>query len=155
VISPEGCASILWRSPERARTAAAAMRITAPEQVLLGVVDQVVPEPAGGAQRDPAVTGRRLREAITGQLERLSAVPVDELLATRYSRYRDLGAYRTVEGVAGVHVPERPSLAGRLRQLLDAGVGRIGAPAEAVSGARSADSQVDEAAYDAPLREDV
>jgi acetyl-CoA carboxylase carboxyl transferase beta subunit/acetyl-CoA carboxylase carboxyl transferase alpha subunit len=155
VISPEGCASILWRSPERARTAAAAMRITAPEQVLLGVVDEVVPEPAGGAQRDPAVTGRRLREAIAGQLERLSAAPVDELLAARYRRYRDLGAYRTVEGVAGVHVPDRPSLAGRLRQLLDAGVGRIGGPAEAVSGARSAGSQADEAAYDAPLREDV
>jgi acetyl-CoA carboxylase carboxyl transferase alpha subunit len=155
VISPEGCASILWRSPERARTAAAAMRITAAEQVLLGVVDEVVPEPAGGAQRDPAVTARRLREAIMAQLERLTAVPLDELLAARYRRYRELGAYRTVEGVAGVHVPERPSLAGRLRQLLDAGVGRIGAPAEAVTGARSGGPPADEAAYDAPLREDV
>jgi enoyl-CoA hydratase/carnithine racemase len=155
VISPEGCASILWRSPERARAAAAAMRITAPEQILLGVVDEVVPEPTGGAQRDPAVTARRLREAIMAQLERLTAVPLDELLAARYRRYRELGAYRTVEGVAGVHVPERPSLAGRLRQLLDAGVGRIGSPAEAGSGARSAGPQTDEAAYDAPLREDV
>jgi acetyl-CoA carboxylase carboxyl transferase subunit beta len=155
VISPEGCASILWRSPERARAAAAAMRITAPEQVLLGVVDEVVPEPAGGAQRDPAVASRRLREAITAQLERLTAVPLEELLEARYRRYRELGAYRTVEGVAGVHVPERPSLAGRLRQLLDAGVGRIAAPAEAVTGSRSGGASADEAAYDAPLREDV
>jgi acetyl-CoA carboxylase carboxyl transferase beta subunit/acetyl-CoA carboxylase carboxyl transferase alpha subunit len=155
VISPEGCASILWRSPDRARAAAAAMRITAPEQILLGIVDEVVPEPAGGAQRDPTVTSRRLREAITAQLERLTAVPLDELLAARYRRYRELGTYRTVEGVAGVHVPERPSLAGRLRQLLDAGVGRIAAPSEAVTGARSGGAMADEAAYDAPLREDV
>jgi acyl-CoA carboxylase subunit beta len=155
VISPEGCASILWRSADKARSAAAAMRITAPEQVLLGVVDEVVPEPAGGAQRDPAVTARRLREAIAVHLERLTAMPLDELLGARYRRYRELGAYRTVEGVAGVHVPERPSLAGRLRQLLDAGVGRIGTPAETVSGARTTSSQTDEAAYDAPLREDV
>jgi acetyl-CoA carboxylase carboxyl transferase subunit beta len=155
VISPEGCASILWRSADKARSAAAAMRITAPEQVLLGVVDEVVPEPAGGAQHDPAVTARRLRAAITVHLERLTAMPLDELLTARYRRYREFGAYRTVEGVAGVHVPERPSLAGRLRQLLDAGVGRIGAPAETVSGARPTSSQTDEAAYDAPLREDV
>src|SRR3972149_8600892 len=53
VISPEGCASILWRSPEKARTAAAALRITASEQVLLGVVDDVVPEPVGGGQGGP------------------------------------------------------------------------------------------------------
>jgi acyl-CoA carboxylase subunit beta len=153
VISPEGCAAILWRSPDKARAAAAAMRITAGEQVLLGVVDKVVPEPAGGAQRDPAVAARRLREAIVGQLERLAAVPPDELIAGRYRRYRDLGAYRTAEGVAGVHVPERPSLAGRLRQLLDAGVGRIGAGVEAGAGGR-AGAPVESGA-DAPLREDV
>ena len=155
VISPEGCASILWRSPEKARTAAAALRITASEQVLLGVVDDVVPEPVGGAQRDPAAAGRRLGEAIGAEIERLDALALDELLAGRYRRYRELGAYRTVAGVPGVHVPERPSLAGRLRQLIDAGVGRIGATVDPGAGTRSTSGSAGEAAYDAPLREDV
>ena len=155
VISPEGCASILWRSPEKARTAAAALRITASEQVLLGVVDEVVPEPVGGAQRDPAAAGRRLGEAIGAEIERLDALALDELLAGRYRRYRELGAYRTVAGVPGVHVPERPSLAGRLRQLIDAGVGRIGATVDPGAGTRSTSGSAGEAGYDAPLREDV
>src|SRR5439155_8419321 len=152
VISPEGCAAILWRSAEKARAAAAAVRIPAEEQVLLGVVDEVVPEPSGGAQKDPAVAARRLREAIAGQLERLTAVPPEELAAERYRRYRELGAYRTAEGAAGVQVPERPSLAGRLRHLLDAGVGRIGAGGEPL--AARVGSPADSGSG-APLREDV
>jgi len=155
VISPEGCASILWRSADKARTAAAALRITASEQVLLGVVDRVVPEPAGGAQRDPAAVGRSLRDAIGAEIERLAAFPLDELLEARYRRYRELGAYRTVEGVPGVHVPERPSLAGRLRQLIDAGVGRIGQTVDPGAATRSGPGSAIEPAYDAPLREDV
>jgi len=155
VISPEGCASILWRSPDAARTAAAAMRMTAAEQVLLGVVDEVVPEPAGGAQRDPAEATKLLREALAAHLDRLEAVPLDELVGARYRRYRELGAYRTVEGVAGIHVPERPSLAERLRQLIDAGVGRIGGAADGVSGARPLGGPAAGSGHDAPLREDV
>lgn len=162
VISPEGCASILWRSPEAARTAAAAMRLTAPEQVLLGVVDRVVAEPVGGAQRDPAATGRLLRDAVTAAVAELEKLPLEALVAARYRRYRELGTYRTVEGVPGVHVPERPSLAGRLRQLIDAGVGRIGATADPGSGGRSpagvpANDGIDarDDGIDAPLREDV
>jgi acetyl-CoA carboxylase carboxyl transferase subunit alpha len=172
VISPEGCAAILWRSADAARTAAAAMRMTAPEQVLLGVVDQVVPEPSGGAQRDPAATAKRLREAIMVQLERLAARPADDLVEARYRRYRELGAYRTVEGARGIMVPERPSLADRLRQLIDAGVGRIGGAAEGIAGQRPAEQPASEprpaeqppaaaapnrptAAADAPVGEEV
>ena len=71
VISPEGCASILWRSPDEAATAAAAMRMTAADQHALGVVDLVVPEPGAGAHDDPAETARRLKAII---LDRLAAL---------------------------------------------------------------------------------
>ncbi len=69
VISPEGCASILWRTPDRAADAAVAMRMTAAEQAALGVIDIVVPEPTGGAHTDHAETAARLRTAIVDQLE--------------------------------------------------------------------------------------
>ena len=155
VISPEGCASILWRSSDAARTAAAAMRITAADQLALGVVEEVVPEPPGGAQNDAAATAKRLRESIVPQLERLVALSAGQLVEARYRRYRELGAYRTVEGAAGVHVPERPSLAERLRQLIDAGVGRIGGGAEQTSSSRVPARTSSAPERDAPLREDV
>jgi acetyl-CoA carboxylase carboxyl transferase subunit alpha len=118
VISPEGCASILWRTPDEAPAAARAMRMSAPEQEALGVVDIVVPEPAGGAHLDHAATGRLLRPVITEWLDRLAAVPVDELVETRYRRYRAMGPY--TEGATPVPLgPERPGLADRLRNLLD------------------------------------
>ena len=71
VISPEGCASILWRTPEAAQQAAVAMRLTAADQQALGVVDEVVPEPADGAHHDPEGTAATLREALAQHLERL------------------------------------------------------------------------------------
>src|SRR4029077_228674 len=71
VITPEGCASILWRTPDAAPRAAVAMKMTAPEQQTLGVIDRVVEEPGAGAQTDHAETGRRLRAAIVEELNRL------------------------------------------------------------------------------------
>jgi acetyl-CoA carboxylase carboxyl transferase subunit alpha len=120
VISPEGCAAILWRTADEAATAAVAMKMTAPEQQALGVIDIVIPEPAAGAHADPAETARRIREVVVDRLEALSAVPLDVLVEQRYRRFRNLGAYREVEAPPPP-IPERPGLADRLRNLLDPG----------------------------------
>ena len=120
VISPEGCASILWRSPDEAATAAAAMRMSAADQYALGVVDLVVPEPGEGAHAEPAETAARLRAIVIDRLAALEALTLDALVESRYRRYRALGAYTEV---ALPEVPERPdrSLGERLRDLLDPG----------------------------------
>src|SRR5206468_4847149 len=83
VISPEGCASILWRTPDQAATAAVAMRMTAADQLALGVVDLVVTEPRDGAQADHAETARRLRGTIVDQLATLERLPIDSLVEAR------------------------------------------------------------------------
>jgi acetyl-CoA carboxylase carboxyl transferase alpha subunit len=117
VISPEGCASILWRSPAEARAAAAAMRMTAADQLALGVVDAVIPEPGEGAHTDVAGTAKALKAAIWAALERLDGLDHGELLATRYARLRGLGAYR--ESAAGaVARPDDASLRGRIGRRL-------------------------------------
>jgi acyl-CoA carboxylase subunit beta len=134
VISPEGCASILWRTADEAPAAAVAMRMTAAEQQALGVVDLVVPEPAGGAHTDVAETARRLRAVVVAQLEALTPVPIDGLLEARYRRYRDLGPYTAVE-TPTVAPPASRGLAERLRDLI--GSGRW--PVPAAPGARSRD----------------
>jgi len=92
VISPEGCASILWRTADEAATAALAMKMSADDQHALGVVDIVVPEPGEGAHADPVETARRLRPIIVGELERLGRLPTDELVEARYRRYRAMVA---------------------------------------------------------------
>jgi acetyl-CoA carboxylase carboxyl transferase beta subunit/acetyl-CoA carboxylase carboxyl transferase alpha subunit len=118
VISPEGCASILWRTSDEAATAAAAMRMSASDQHALGVVDIVVPEPGEGAHAEPEATADRLRSIILDRLDVLAAMPIDTLIEQRYRRYRALGAYTEV---ARPEVPGRVdrSLADRLRDLLD------------------------------------
>jgi acetyl-CoA carboxylase carboxyl transferase alpha subunit len=88
VISPEGCASILWRTADEAQTAALAMKMTAPDQQALGVVDIVIAEPPGGAHEDPAETALRIRTVVLEQLDALSRIPVDELVDARYRRFR-------------------------------------------------------------------
>lgn len=126
VISPEGCASILWRTAEKAPDAALAMRMTAADQLELGVVDQVVPEPGEGAHTDHRETARRLRGVIVEHLDRLSALPVDELVAARTRRYRAFGAF---DDLGGPEVPEpsvRPGLGDRLRRALEPVGTRLG-----------------------------
>jgi acetyl-CoA carboxylase carboxyl transferase alpha subunit len=120
VISPEGCASILWRTADEAQTAAVAMRMTAPEQQALGVVDVVVPEPGDGAHSDHGETARRLRAVIVAQLDWLAQMAPDELVERRYRRYRALGAFTEVSAPPPP-VPQRPGLADRLRDLFDPG----------------------------------
>jgi acetyl-CoA carboxylase carboxyl transferase subunit alpha len=129
VISPEGCASILWRTSDEAPAAALAMRMTAADQAALGVVDEVIPEPAEGAHSDPAEAARRVKSAIVRELDRLAAMPVDVLVERRYHRYRSLGAYTELESPAPTApLPPRPGLADRLRSLLEAGQRAIPAP---------------------------
>jgi acetyl-CoA carboxylase carboxyl transferase alpha subunit len=118
VISPEGCASILWRTADEAPTAALAMRMAADDQLALGVVDRVVPEPAEGAHADHPETARRLRAVIVAELDRLGKIPVAELVEARYGRYRALGAY-TESAAPPVAPPPNRGLADRLRDLLD------------------------------------
>jgi len=127
VISPEGCAAILWRTPDQASTAALAMKMTSQDQLALGVVDVVVPEPGAGAHTDAAETARRLKVAIVAELDRLGRLPLDELIDQRYQRYRGLGAF-TVVTSAPVAAPERPGLVDRLRDLLEAGLQGLGGP---------------------------
>ncbi|TWI55500.1 acetyl-CoA carboxylase carboxyl transferase subunit alpha [Pseudomonas duriflava] len=91
VISPEGCASILWKTAEKAPDAAEAMGITAERLKGLGIVDYVIDEPLGGAHRDPAVMSASIREALISQLDMLKAFSQDELLSRRYNRLMSYG----------------------------------------------------------------
>ncbi len=95
VISPEGCASILWKSADRAQDAAEAMGITAPRLHELGLVDQVIEEPLGGAHRDCSGMARRMREAILNQLDHLQSQSLTALEEARYRKLRGYGMVRT------------------------------------------------------------
>ena len=93
VISPEGCASILWKSADRRELAAEAMGITAQRLSRLELVDEVIPEPLGGAHRDPQAMAESLREALVRRLAELTALPADVLLAERQRRLRGFGVF--------------------------------------------------------------
>jgi acetyl-CoA carboxylase carboxyl transferase subunit alpha len=92
VISPEGCASILWKSAEKAPDAAQAMGITAERLKELGFVDSLIKEPLGGAHRHPIDTAARVKDALSASLERLQALDIDALLERRYERLMSYGA---------------------------------------------------------------
>jgi acetyl-CoA carboxylase carboxyl transferase subunit alpha len=91
VISPEGCASILWRDPGRAEEAAIAMKITAADLKGFGIVDEVVPEPSGGAHTEPGALFRSLDAVLEAQLRELSALAPEDLVEARYRKFRDMG----------------------------------------------------------------
>jgi len=91
VISPEGCASILWQDADKAQAAADALRITAPQLAGLGIVDTIVREPLGGAHRAPKRAAIQLKKAIEGHLDQLTRTPIDEVLEARYEKYHRLG----------------------------------------------------------------
>jgi acetyl-CoA carboxylase carboxyl transferase subunit alpha len=94
VISPEGCASILWKSADKKELAADAMGITAERLDKLGVVDEILREPLGGAHRDPQATGESLKAALLKYLGQVEALSADELVGQRYARLRGQGVYR-------------------------------------------------------------
>jgi acetyl-CoA carboxylase carboxyl transferase subunit alpha len=91
VISPEGCASILWRTADKAAEAAEAMKITAADLQALGVIDRIVDEPLGGAHRDPEAAIGSLKGAILEELDGVGALGPDELLAQRRAKYLAIG----------------------------------------------------------------
>jgi acetyl-CoA carboxylase carboxyl transferase subunit alpha len=101
VISPEACAAILWRDASKKREAAHALRLTAQDALAMGIVDEVVPEPEGGAHNDPSAAAAELREAVRRHLDQLVAQPMEALLGERYQRYRSIGPLRN---------PRRPNL---------------------------------------------
>lgn len=99
VITPEGCAAILYgeRTPERVAWAAAALKVTAPDLLALGVIDGVVPEPLGGAHRHPGAAITAVGAALAQHLEELVRLPLGELLERRYAKFRRMGAGAIVE----------------------------------------------------------
>ncbi len=92
VISPEGCAAILWKDGERTPDAAESLRLTAPDLLRHGLIDGIVPEPPGGAHRLPAEAAKELKRTILEELDALARVPIDRLLGARREKYRRAGA---------------------------------------------------------------
>ena len=93
VISPEGCAAILWKSKDNAEEAATALKLTAKELYKLGIVDDVIPEPIGAAHNNPEEMAKTLKETIVRYIEELQAIPLDKLIEERYKKYRKFGHY--------------------------------------------------------------
>ena len=94
VISPEGCAAILWRDAAKAPEAAEALKVVSDDLMKLGVIDRIVPEPAGGAHTDPDEAARLVKTAVLDALNELKGIPVDELLAARLQKYRHMGEFK-------------------------------------------------------------
>jgi acetyl-CoA carboxylase carboxyl transferase subunit alpha len=93
VISPEACSAILWKDRRHAAEAAEALKLTAQDLMGLGVVDEIVPEPEGGAHRDPDLAAANVGTAIRQNLERLSSLSIEDLLRARYEKFRKLGKF--------------------------------------------------------------
>ncbi|MFH1407217.1 MAG: acetyl-CoA carboxylase carboxyltransferase subunit alpha [Candidatus Omnitrophota bacterium] len=96
VISPEGCAAILWKNRTKAPDAAAVLKLTGEDLLKMGIVDEIVPEPLGGAHRDQEKTAKNLKESLEKNLSALSGVSVDELLKKRYDHFRKMGVTTNV-----------------------------------------------------------
>ncbi|MGB3082242.1 MAG: acetyl-CoA carboxylase carboxyltransferase subunit alpha [Candidatus Omnitrophota bacterium] len=94
VISPEGCAAILWKERSKAANAAEALKLTGDELLELGVIDGIISEPLGGAHRDPKTTAEEIKKTILENLEELSKLSKEELIEARYDKYRNMGVYK-------------------------------------------------------------
>ena len=93
VISPEGCAAILWKHRKHAPEAAQALKLSSPDLLKMGLVDGVIPEPTGGAHCNPEQAAENLKSAIVQELQALIKCPVDKLLRTRYDKFRKMGVF--------------------------------------------------------------
>ena len=93
VISPEGCASILWRSALKAPEAAEALKLTGEDLLKLGIVDEIIPEPPGGAHRAPEKIADLLSKSLVKYIDELSSIPPDTILEKRYNKYRKIGEF--------------------------------------------------------------
>ncbi len=94
VISPEGCAAILWRDNTKAEQAAKCLKLTAKELLSLGIIDGVVSEPLGGAHRDPKKTAEEIKKLLVTNIDELFSLPCKELLENRYQKYRGIGVFK-------------------------------------------------------------
>ena len=94
VISPEGCASILWRDKAKAAEAADALKLTATSAREFGIVDEILPEPLGGAHRNPTIAANTVKNALISHLATLSALSGSEIADKRYARLRALGKWK-------------------------------------------------------------
>lgn len=94
VISPEGCAAILWKHRKHAPEAAEALKLNASALMEMGLVDAVIPEPLGGAHRDPAAAATNLKSAVLGSLREVMKTPVDKLVRQRYDKFRKMGVFQ-------------------------------------------------------------
>ncbi len=94
VISPEGCAAILWRDSKMAPQAAEALKLTSDELLKMGIVDEIIPEPEGGAHRNYDEAAHFLKKILLENLEALVSQPVDELLERRYAKFRKIGVFK-------------------------------------------------------------
>ncbi|MGB3479015.1 MAG: acetyl-CoA carboxylase carboxyltransferase subunit alpha [bacterium] len=94
VISPEGCASILWRNSSKNKEAAEALKITASDLVKLGIIDEIVLEPMGGAHLDPEQTAKNIKDALIKHLDELTKTPIDKLIPLRISKFQNMGVYK-------------------------------------------------------------
>ena len=94
VISPEGCAAILWKHRKHAPEAAEALKLSSPDLLQMGLVDGVIPEPAGGAHCDPEQAAENLKSAISKELQTLIKTPVEKLLRARYDKFRKMGVFQ-------------------------------------------------------------
>ncbi|MEW6101023.1 MAG: acetyl-CoA carboxylase carboxyltransferase subunit alpha, partial [Candidatus Omnitrophota bacterium] len=93
VISPEGCAAILWKDGAKAPEAAEVLKLTAQDLLKMGIIDEVIPEPLGGAHRDPQAQAKNLKESIVRNLQELMALEREELLRLRYKKFRGIGVF--------------------------------------------------------------
>ncbi len=94
VISPEGCAAILWKDQDRVEEAARTLKLTAHDLLEIGLIDGIIPEPGGGAHRDPEKTAANVKEAIIKNLDELKDTPSEELTKMRYKKYRRIGKFK-------------------------------------------------------------
>ena len=109
VISPEGCAAILWKSKDSTEEAANALHLTAKELYKLKIVDEIIPEPIGAAHNNPEEMTRILKETIVRYIEELQAIPIDTLIENRYQKYRKIGSF-----LGGEQTPAKVKVSTRL-----------------------------------------
>jgi len=91
VISPEGCAAILWKDGSKASMAAEVLKLTGADLLKMGIIDAVIPEPMGGAHRDPAKTGQSIKDYILKSFRELESLDKEEMLGLRYKKFRKMG----------------------------------------------------------------
>lgn len=94
VISPEGCAAILWKSQNAKEEAAKALKLTATDLLEMKIIDEIIPEPLGGAHQNPEETIKNLQGALKENLTKLNQIPLDHLLELRYEKYRKIGVFK-------------------------------------------------------------